>query len=116
MRIGTCGLIGESWIVAVILKDHKLNRNYNFCSLGHPKGSLVITNKVYDGLLREEMERICCGKVYKLSTEFDQNFVQVIKTVAERTMKDVNVVCGKHLKTLIAFETNYIMNYLFAII
>ena len=56
----------------------------------------MITNKVYDSLLREELERVCCGKVYKTSTEFDQKLVQEIKDVADRTMDGVNVVCGKY--------------------
>lgn len=63
---------------------------------GQKRGSIVITNKVYDSLLREELERVCCGKVYKTSTEFDQNLVQAIKDVADRTMEGVNVVCGKY--------------------
>ena len=61
-----------------------------------PAGSLVVTNKVYDALLREDHEIICCGKVYHTSTEFDQNFVQTIKNVADKSMKEVNVVCGKY--------------------
>ena len=42
------------------------------------------------------MERVCCGKVYKTSTEFDQNLVQAIKNVADNSMKGMNVVCGKY--------------------
>ena len=56
----------------------------------------MITNKAYDSLLREDLERVCCGKVYRISTEFDPNLVQAIKDCADRTMEGVNVVCGKY--------------------
>lgn len=63
----------------------------------------MITNKVYDSLLREHLERVCCGKIYRSETNFDLDLVKAIKEVADQTMKEVNVVCGKYEKLIFKY-------------
>ncbi|XP_064471164.1 uridine phosphorylase 2-like isoform X2 [Ornithodoros turicata] len=67
--------------------------------IGIPAGSVVVSNSVVNGLLKEELEMHILGQVVHRRARLDQKLAEAIVNIGKNHLHQLNIVTGKTMST-----------------